>query len=147
MKECKIVSIPRNAFLFCKWTIALLLWLALILRIKELVLIACAILGLSAILKIRRAPLVYLYSNTVERIFKSKQEMLDENAMRFAHTMGAVMSGICSILLFFISAKAGWIFTGLLAIMKTWGAMGHCSALKLYGCMSNGACCVRKKNG
>jgi len=68
--------------------------------------------------------------------------------MRFAHGFGSILSGICVILLYFGNQRAGWILTFVLCIAKTTGALGFCSALKLYGCMNSGTCCrfARRKN-
>lgn len=148
MKGYKPVEIPEGAFNFCKFTIAILLWCSLILQSKVLLVFSFLILVLSAILKVRRAPLVFLYANTFDRLFKSKIVLIDENAVRFAHIVGAVFSGIALVFLYFINPLAGWIVTGILAVLKTSGALGFCGAMKLYGCLSNpnGTCCrVGKK--
>ncbi len=148
MKPCKPVEITNGAFNFCKYTIATLLWGALILQSKVLVLVCFAILVLSAFLKVKRAPLVFIYTQTLEKVFKSKPIILDENSVWFAHTVGAVFSGVALVLLYFINPFAGWVTTGVLAVLKTSGAFGFCGAMKLYGCMNNpnGNCCrVGKK--
>jgi hypothetical protein len=148
MKECKPVEIPNGAFNFCKYTVALLLWASLILHSKVLVLICFAILVLSALFKVKNAPLVFLYTYTLEKIFVSKRIILDENAIWFAHTVGAVFAGAALVLLYFINPFLGWVITGILAVLKTSGALGFCGAMKLYGCLNNpnGKCCrVGKK--
>ncbi|MGE5329175.1 MAG: DUF4395 family protein [Deltaproteobacteria bacterium] len=148
MKECRPVSVSKGAFIFCKWTVAIIIWASLIFRIKWLILLACGILVLSAILKIQKAPLIFLYTQTIDRIFKSPNEILDECGMQFAHTLGGVLTLICALLLYFVNDTAGWIMVFIVAIAKTAGAMGFCTALKLYGCMSSGGCCrlTRKEN-
>lgn len=148
MKVCKPVSVSKAAFIFCKTTIAVILWAALIFKIKWLVVMSFVLLALSALLKIQRAPLIVLYSVTMNKLLKSENEILDEHAMRFAHTMGSVLNLICILLLYFVSESAGWGMVLIVTIAKTAGAMGFCSALKLYGCMTSGKCCrfVRQKN-
>ncbi|HEX9063350.1 MAG TPA: DUF4395 family protein [Clostridia bacterium] len=143
MKECKPVEIPNGSFNFCKYTISLLLWCSLILQSKILLLACFAILVLSALLKVKNAPLVFLYTNTINRIFESKRIILDENAVWFAHVVGAVFSGAALLVLYFVNPLAGWILTGVLAVLKTSGAFGFCGAMKLYGCLTNpnGKCC------
>jgi hypothetical protein len=141
MAGVKPVSVSKGAFAFCRYSIALLLWVAVILRMKELVLAAFIILTLSVILKVKRAPLIVLYTYTVDRLFPAGQVILDEKGIRFAHAVGAVMSGLCLILLYFISPRAGWALTVLLAVLKTSAAFGFCSALKLYQCVNGGTCC------
>ena len=82
------VEVPRGAFLFCRWSVALLLWAGAIARIEALVGFCAAVMALSAILTVGRAPLITLYALTVERIRPSRVEILDRNGMRFAHTVG-----------------------------------------------------------
>lgn len=141
MAGVKPVSVSRGAFAFCRYTIAVLLWCSVVFRVKELVLAAFIILTLSVILKVKRAPLILLYTYTVDKLFPTGQVILDEKGIRFAHTVGAVVSFLCLILLYFINPTAGWALTVLLAILKTSAAFGFCSALKLYQCVNGGTCC------
>jgi len=143
MANLKPVSISRGAFAFCRYTIAVMLWCSVFLRIKELVLAAFIILLISAILKVRRAPLIVFYTNTFDKIFPSGKEIVDEKGIRFAHTVGTVVSLICLILLYFGKPLAGWTLTVFLAILKTSAAFGFCSALKLYQCINGGGNCCR----
>ena len=99
MKE-KIVTVQKNAFLFCKIGVGVILWSGFIFRLKELILLAFVILGLSAILGVNRAPMILFYSNTIERLYPSKKVTLNFKAMRFAHTLGTILSFICVILLY-----------------------------------------------
>ncbi|MGE5473362.1 MAG: DUF4395 family protein [Ignavibacteriales bacterium] len=149
MKECRPVSVSKGAFIFCKWTVAIIIWAGLIFKLKWMIVLSFAILAFSALLKIQKAPLIFLYTQTINRIFKSTDEILDECGMRFAHTMGSVLTLICIVLLYFVNDTAGWVMVFIVAIAKTAGAMGFCTALKLYGCMSSGGCCrlTRKQNG
>lgn len=143
MKEMKPVNIRNGAFTFCKWTIAALLWGGLLLQNMWLVVTCFIILVLSILLKVSRAPLVFLYTHTVEKFVPSRLIVVDENAVRFAHVVGAVFAAVALILFHLVSPLAGWIVTGLLAILKTSGAFGLCGAMKLYTCLSNpnGQCC------
>jgi hypothetical protein len=145
MKECKPVSVPNAAFNFCKYTVAIILWVAFFLKLKVMVGIAFLILALSAILKIKKAPLVFLYTHTINKLFKSENVVLDENGMRFAHTMGSVLTFICLILLYFVNDTAGWVMTFIVCLAKTAGALGFCTALKLYGCLNSSTCCSEVK--
>lgn len=148
MKEYRPVEISNNAFNFCKYGIASLLWLSIIIQSKLLVILVFGILILSAILKVRRAPLVLLYTFTIDELIKSKRIILDEQAVRFAHIVGASFSGVALVFLYFLNPLAGWMITGILAVLKTSGAMGYCGAMKLYSCLNNpnGQCCrVGKK--
>ncbi|MEK6265685.1 MAG: DUF4395 family protein [Clostridium sp.] len=143
MKECRPVAVSRAAFSFCKYTVALIFWLSLMFQSKTLVVIGFSILLLSAILKVKNAPLVFLYTYTINKRFPSKIEILDEKAVCFAHMVGAIMSGIALLFLYFIHPLTGWIITGVLAVLKTSASFGFCGAMKLYVCLNspNGNCC------
>jgi hypothetical protein len=148
MKECKPVEIPNGSFNFCKFTISLMLWCSLILQNKVILMVCFVILVFSTLLKVKKAPLVFLYTNTLDRVLPSKRIILDENAVWFAHTVGAVFAGVALVFLYFIHPITGWIITGVLAVLKTSGAFGFCGAMKLYSCLNNpnGQCCrVGKK--
>lgn len=141
MAEFKPVTITVGSFAFCRYTVAILLWLSIILQRKELVIAVCVIMLLSVLLKVRRAPLVVLYRYTIDLIWPSKPVVVDEKGMRFAHMVGFVGSLLCIAVLYWGRPLAGWILTGLLAVLKTSAALGYCSALKIYSCMNNGTCC------
>ena len=138
----KIVSVPKGAFIFCRYSVAIFIWLAFILKIRWLVILVFVILALSAILKVRKAPMILIYSWTINKIFKSKEELLSEKGMRFAHTLGATFSLIALIFLYFGNVQVGWIIVFVLAILKTISAFGFCPASKLYSCATNGSCCA-----
>lgn len=145
MSKFKPVLIPVAAFAFCRYSIAILVWLALILQIRWLVLVVFLILLFSAILKIKRAPMIVLYSYTINKVIKSKDAIVNENAMRFAHIMGSTLSFICLLFLYLINAYIGWWVVFGFAILKTISAVGFCPASKLYECMGNDSCCVFAK--
>jgi hypothetical protein len=142
MKTIKPVSLSNGAFLFCKISLATLLWICFIFRLKWLLIIIFLIFLFSAVFKIRRAPMILLYTYTINLVFPSKTVMLDENAMRFVHALAAAMALIGLILLYLIYAPVGWGFLFFFAILKTISALGYCPASKLYSCaLSNGSCC------
>ncbi|MGK0469243.1 DUF4395 family protein [Clostridium sp.] len=143
MKECRPVAVPRAAFNFCKYTVALIFWLSIIFQSRALVVVGFSILLLSAILKVKNAPLVFLYTYSFNKKFPSKIEILDEKAVCFAHIVGTIMSGIALLFLYFIHPLTGWIITGVLAVLKTSASFGFCGAMKLYVCLNNpnGNCC------
>lgn len=144
----KPVSVPSAAFAFCRYTLALLVWATLLLHYRPLMFLVFILFSLSAILKVRRAPLILLYSYTVNKIFKSPDEVLNEPAMRFAHIMGAAFSLVCIGLLYFAPPVAGWSAVLVFAIMKSISAFGFCPASKLYECVSGGGCCAfTRKHG
>jgi hypothetical protein len=100
---------------------------------------------LSAVLKVQRAPLIVIWNITGEKLYSSPVELLDENAMRFAHGFGFVLFALDTTLLGWHStALAGWIFLGAIATVKTIGALGFCAASKMYTCATSGGgkCCA-----
>lgn len=141
VNECKPVSVSKAAFLFCKYTVAIILWAAFIFKLKWLLFVSFGILALSAILKIQNAPLVWSYTNTINRFIKSENEILDEVGMQFAHTLGSILNLICILLVYSVNTSIGWSFVAIVALAKTAGAMGFCTALKLYNCLKSGGCC------
>jgi|APSaa5957512622_1039677.scaffolds.fasta_scaffold93404_1 hypothetical protein len=97
----------------------------------------------SAIFKVKNSPLVQLYSQSIEKIskLKSKKILVNEKAIRFAHIIGTIFSGICIIALLF-RENIGWGIVFIFAIIKTISAVGICPASKLYDCMNSGSCCT-----
>lgn len=141
MWEYRPVVITEGSFAFCRYTIAILLWLGLVLQNIWFIVLVTIIMLLSAILRVRNAPLVWLYRKIVEPIKPSPEVVVDEKGIFFAHSVAVMMGGL-SILFFLIAHPIfTWCFVGIFAILKTMAAFGKCSALKLYGCMSNGTCC------
>jgi hypothetical protein len=118
------------------------LWLALFFRRSELVAAVALVLAASAVVGVRRAPLVALWRGTLHRLWPTEDVVLDGNAMRFAHALGAALTTICLVLLL-TTPVAGRAMLAVVALAKTSGALGFCSALKLYGCVNaNGGCCA-----
>lgn len=72
MKEYKPVEIPNGSFNFCKYTISLMLWCSLVLQSKVIVLTCFVILVFSALIKVKNAPLVFLYTNTFDRFLNQR---------------------------------------------------------------------------
>ncbi|NTW72039.1 MAG: DUF4395 domain-containing protein [Eubacteriaceae bacterium] len=141
MAGVKPVSISDNAFAFCRYGIAIMVWISWIFRVKELLLAVFIILLSSAVMKVRRAPMIMIYKYTIGTFYPGENVIVDEKGMRFAHAVGAVVSGICVILLYTGFTGAGLMLTFVLALLKTSAAFGYCSALKLYSCMNSGTCC------
>ena len=142
----RLVSVSIGGFIFCRYSIAILIWLAYIFAVKELMVATFIILFLSALLTVKRAPMILLYTYTIDKIFKSKNEFLDLRAMRFAHSLGAILSLIALGLLYGGFEQVGWTFTLVFALLKTVSALGFCPASKLFGCVTDDACCTFIKN-
>lgn len=141
MSRLKPVQVSSNAFRFCRLSVALIFWIAFFLHSKELIILNFVIMLFSAILKINHAPLVVLWTQTIDKIRPSKTEVVDENGMVFAHGLGATLSLIALIILYSGFTTAGWIFVFFLCLLKTSSAFGYCGGLKLYMCMNSGSCC------
>jgi len=142
MNKYKPVSIPNAAFIFCRYSIAVLIWLSFLLKIKWILIIVFLIFLFSAILKIKKAPMILLYSCTINKIKKSRDVVLNEKAMCFAHSIGCVFSFVAITILYFVNEKIGWGFVFLLAILKTISALGFCPASKLFDCATSDGCCA-----
>lgn len=135
-------QIPRSAFHFCRISLTLLLWLALLLNSVSLVAIVFALLLASAILKVPRAPMIWIYQATVLKIWPTERyEFLDVSAMRFAHGMGATLA-LAVLVTMILSPDRGWRFLLLFCLIKTISAFGYCPASKLFACMRKGGCCA-----
>lgn len=148
MTKYKPVTIPSAAFAFCRFGLAALLWIALIIQSKVLVAVVVLILCLSYLLKVGRAPMIVLYKYTVNLIWHSRDEVVNEHAIRFAHLVGSLIGLVCVLLLYAVNDIAGWIAVFLLASLKSLSAAGFCPAAKLYDCANGGQCSLLpKKNG
>ena len=141
MWEYRPVQISQGSYAFCRYTVAILVWLGIVLQNKWFIVAVTVIMLVSAIVKVQRAPLVWMYAATLDQIKASPQIVVDEKGIRFAHIAGTVMGSVCTLLLFSAPPLVAWLAVGMLAILKTLAAFGQCSALKLYGCMANGTCC------
>ena len=122
MFKHKLVEVPGAAFNFCRIAVAILVWISFLIRSEDLVLLVFLILLFSAILKIKKAPMVFLYSKTINKIKKSKDIMLDENALVFAHSLGSIIAFMALICFKYFDPKAGWMIIFIMALLKTSGA-------------------------
>jgi hypothetical protein len=136
----KPVVVPAASFTFCRYTISVLVWVAWWRHSVWWLALAALLLALSAVLKVGRAPLIVLYSQTVLRLHRSKDEVLDETAMRFAHLLGTAFALACLGAICF-DARLGWRLTFVFALLKTAAALGFCPAGKLFTCATNTTCC------
>lgn len=141
MRFYKPVAVSKSAFIFCRTTLTVLVWASLIFHWKWMALLSVAILALSALLRIEKAPLIWVYTNCIDRFVPSAKEILDEDAMGFAHSLGALINLMAVLFLFLGNETVGWSIIFILAIIKTIGALGFCPASKLYNCLTSGGCC------
>ena len=142
MASIRPVSIPTGAYAFCRITTAGLAWLAVFTGQVGFLWVDFLLLLASALLGVGRAPLIVAYAQTADRIFRSKPVVVDEKAIRFAHSVGAAISGIALVLFGLGVPIAGWVVTVFLGVLWTSAAFGYCSAVKLYQCTTEtGTCC------
>ena len=141
MVEVRPVEVPRNAFRFCRWGMAGVVWLAVGFQSPGLFAVSFLVLLASAALQVRRAPMIVLYRSTVERIWPSEVVILDARAMRFAHGLGALLNGVCLAVILGGFPTVGWFLAFGFAVIKTIGACGYCSGVRLYGCLTADTCC------
>lgn len=132
-------KIPLNAFRFCKFSIAIMVWCSFIFKEDILIFLVFGFLLLSALLKISRAPLIIFYTYTIEKLYPSKIIEVDQAAMRFAHALGASISVICLGMIYFQPAYGWWFVLGF-AILKTVSTMGFCPGEAVYSCVKEGTC-------
>jgi protein-S-isoprenylcysteine O-methyltransferase Ste14 len=134
--------IATPAFAFCRVSLTVLLWMALFFNSLWLVLTVFLILSFSVVLKVQRSPMIWLYEQTMLRLFPAPNyEMLDVPAMRFAHGLGALMS-LAVVLLLLTAPEMGWYALLALCVIKTISALGFCPASRMFVCMRNGGCCA-----
>lgn len=145
MTKRQPVSVQSAAFLFCRVSITAILWIAFFLHAAWALWLAFAILALSALLGIDRAPMIVLYASTLGKFLPSKNETLDRSAMRFAHTMGTVFTALCLVLLYTSPAAVAWSAVFVLSVLKTISALGYCPASKLYVCATGGCCPLSRR--
>jgi protein-S-isoprenylcysteine O-methyltransferase Ste14 len=138
-----MARIPRDAFRFCRYTVALLMWLGVLWRQPAPIVLVWLIMAVSAALSVRRSPLLWFYTRTLHRVVPSPYEELSVPAMRFSHTLATVFIGLGLLLLAGGSTATAWRWLGIMAIFKTISALSGCPASKIYTCVtSGGACCA-----
>lgn len=145
MTKYQMATVPKKAFAFCRYTIALLLWITVItmfLNIKWFIFIPFSIMLLSGILTVKRAPLIMLYKLLFDRKGKGETDVLNVNSIRFSHYVGASFALIVILFIYIFKINiVAYIFLGILTILQTIAAFGYCSAQKLYECLVLGKNC------
>lgn len=144
----KMVKVFRQSVIFCKYFIAGLLWLAALLGSPIPIFIVMAILLVSALTGVDRAPLVMFYNVTFAKRFHVDEEYINLYSMRFAHVFALVFCVFILISHYLVqSFLLTLVLTIILAILQTIASLGFCSAQKLYDCViCNSNCCrVGKK--
>jgi hypothetical protein len=137
----KPVAVQRAAFIFCRTSVAVALWVAWAFGLPWLVVASAAVLAASAVLAVERAPMIVFYSQTLGRAWPGGTEVLDERAMRVAHGVGAALTAAAAAMIY-VLPRAGYTCLFFVAVAKTAGALGFCSVLRLYGCVNSDTCCT-----
>lgn len=140
------IEVPRAAFAFCRWSMAGVIWIGVMLHLQPLLGLCAVVMAVSAILTVRRAPMVMLYSAVVETFRPSEKIVVDATGLRLAHVVAAV--GLAGSLAYLQWGEAGqavvaWRFLYFLALFKTAGAMGFCAVSRMFTCMVGGGSCCR----
>lgn len=149
MVSYKPVTISNASFTFCRYSMAVIAWGAFLFHSEIILVFVNIIFLLSAILKVKKAPMIRFYDVTFNRLGKPKEVMLNQNAIFFAHSVGFTMSALCVVLVLTVANPHIWFAVLGFSILKTISALGFCPASKLYDCTINGNCCVKhdKRNG
>lgn len=138
----EMVRVNRQSVAFCKYTIAGLLWLAVLLSNIYLVGLVFLILLVSGFAGVQRAPLVALFDRTGARWMKVEEVYINRYSMQFAHFFGA---GFCVLIFLaygFLPPAVWLVLAVVLALLQTIASFGYCSAQKLYECVvCNSNCC------
>lgn len=145
MTKYQMATVPKKGFAFCRYTIAILLWITVILvffNIKWIIFIPFIIMLLSGILTVRRAPLIMLYKVLFDREGKGETDVLNVSSIRFSHFVGSFFCIIIILFLYVVKIDiVAYVFLGILTILQTIAAFGYCSAQKLYECLVLGKNC------
>jgi hypothetical protein len=139
------VSVSRNGFRFCRWSVTVMVWVGVIWHVEALILAAALIMAASAILTVRRAPMIWLWTQTVDRALPCPTEVLDASGMRLAHIVASFALGIPWAVLHLgpiTATEAMWRLLVFVAAFKTLGALGYCPVSRMFTCViSGGNCC------
>ena len=119
MTKYQMATVPKKGFAFCRYTIAILLWITVILlfiNIKWMIFIPFIIMLISGILTVKRAPLIMLYKVLFDREGKGETDVLNVSSIRFSHFVG---SFFCIIIIMFLYVFkidiVAYIFLGILS--------------------------------
>ncbi len=145
LTDIKMAVIPKKALAFCRWTICLLFWATAALcffGVRWFIFLPFAIMLLSGILTVRRAPLILLYIWLFDRERTGETDVVNVSSIRFSHFVGAAFC-TAAVLSFYLlrNNTVGYVFVGILTVLQTAAACGYCSAQKLYECLVLGKNC------
>ena len=146
MASVETAEVPRDAFRFCRWSLAVLMWWGVLTHAVWPIVICWLVMLSSAVLTVRYAPLMVLWTLTVQRLKPSPPEALDVAAMQFAHSLATVLIGVPLLMLASgnpVAAVLAWRVLKVVAVFKTVAAISGCPASKMYACLrGGGSCCA-----
>jgi hypothetical protein len=145
MVKYKPISVSKASFAFCRYSVALMVWLSFFLKSEFLLGFVLLIFLLNVVLRVKRAPLIRLYDITINRIKKSPEILVNEYSLLFAHTLAAFLSLLCLVLVLTVHNDRIWYSVLAFALLKTVSALGFCPASKLYECVLGDNCCIKKE--
>lgn len=141
----QIVNVNDKSVAFCRYTIAVLFVIIAISGLREFLMVPFIIMLLSAILGVKKAPLVVIG----DKLFKKSESVtVSVQSIRFAHFVGSVFTLLTMLFYFVFKIDiVGHIFLGILVFLQIVAAFGYCSAQKLYECViiGNNCCNLGKK--
>ena len=145
MVKYKPVSLSKASFAFCRYSMALMVWISFFLQSQILLGIVFLIFLLNAFFKVKRAPMIRLYDVTFNRIKRAPEILVNENSLFFAHSLAAAISCICLVLVLTVHNDKIWYSVLAFALLKTVSAFGICPASRLYECWLGDNCCMKKE--
>ncbi|MGE5382722.1 MAG: DUF4395 family protein [Omnitrophica WOR_2 bacterium] len=137
------VEISKSSFAFCRFSLAVAIWVSFFLKSEVILAVVCVIFLLSAILKVKRAPMIVLFDLTFDKMLNSSKTVVDQNSIYFAHSLALAFSLICLASVLLSDSSMAWYPLFGFAILKTVSAFGFCPASKLYSCTVDGKCCMK----
>ncbi|MCE1190235.1 MAG: DUF4395 domain-containing protein [Ignavibacteria bacterium] len=135
------IEVNTGGFIFCRYGVAILFWVAALFHSITCLWFATLLLAISAIVTVQYAPMILLYRYTIGLLYKGKTTSLGIKGMRFAHSLGTILS-ICALCAYYLlTPKIGWATVFFIAGMKSISAVGLCPAYKIYYCLTSDGCC------
>ena len=123
MTKYQMATVPKRGFAFCRYTIALLLCITVILlffNIKWMIFIPFGIMISSGILTVKKAPLIMLYKVLFDRKGKGETDVLNVSSIRFSHFVGSFFCIIIILFLYVFKIDiVAYVFLGILTLLQT----------------------------
>ncbi len=125
--------IDKNGIKFSRGVSVLLLAIAIVFKIKILVIIVLLLKLISVIFSIKYAIFLIIYDFFINSFFAGKKEKIDLSAIRFAQSLGVLLLLLALInFYYFENISAGWLIVFIVAISTSFGIFGHCIGARIY---------------